>query len=305
MHNSKTNGTAHSHRTSTSIALATLAAALGVSAVICVALDARTASAAGGGNATPSGRLALDYGAKQPTGWEPPYTPTLGGHVSAKDFTYRGKKYRIASLAFGQQGSSPDPVYEDVPANATIRYRQTLAKTWGKYYSFKYQPGGLPGGGSFTAESYSVTSGRTTSQTFKDRGHRASQTFGGDVYVVYHPGDGRGHLALSSDLQFIQVVYEWRGAQPTRVVDNDVRANPFYGEGSGLTSVNGNRSVSFYDLPQWGTSGAALAPAVFMAEVFLAQDTGIKNAAGKDIVNIFGGINWGWEMHSVPQKATG
>jgi hypothetical protein len=77
-----------------------------------------------------------------------------------------------------------------------------------------------------------------------------SQTFGGDVYVVCHPGDGRDRLALGSDLQFIQVVYEWRGAQPTRVVDNDFRANPFYGEGAGLTSVNGKRNVSFYDLPQ-------------------------------------------------------
>ena len=118
------------------------------------------------------------------------------------------------------------------------------------------------------------------------------------LYVVYQPGRGRGHLALGSDLQFIQVVCEWRGAQPTRVVDNDFRANPFYGEGAGLTSVNGNRSLSFYDLPQWGT--ASKNPAVFMAETFLAQDTGIKDAAGKDIVNIFGATKWGWQMHSVP-----
>jgi hypothetical protein len=301
MRNSKTNGTSHFHRKSISIALATLAAALSLSAVVCGApLRARTASAAGAGDATRYGPVALDYRPKQPTGWEPPCTPTLGGHVSAKNFTYQGKKYRITSLAFGQQGNSPDPVYEDIPANATIRYRQTLAKVWGKYYSFRYHPGGLPGGGWFTGESYSVWSGLV-----KGPRRKTSQTFGGDLYVVYHPGDGRGHLALGSDLQFIQVVYEWRGAQPTRVVDNDFRANPFYGEGAGFTSVNGNPSVSFYDLPQWGTAAPTLAPAVFMAEVFLAQDTGIKNAAGKDIVNIFGGIEWGWQMHSVPQKATG
>ena len=275
--------------------LLSLAAMLSLSAVACAAPQkARTASPAGTGDATRSGRLVLDYRPKQPTGWEPPYTPTLGGHVSAKNFTYQGTKYRITSLAFGQHGNSPDPVYEDVPASATIRCRQTLAKTWGKYYSFRYHPGALPGGGWVTVESYSVWSGLV-------KGRRAtSQTFGGDLYVVYHPGRGRGHLALGSDLQFIQVVYEWRGAQPTRVVDNDFRANPFYGEGSGLTSVKGNRSLSFYDLPQWGTASKTLAPAVFRAETFLAQDSGIKDAAGKDIVNIFGGIKWGWQMHSVP-----
>ena len=272
-----------------------LAAALIHSAVACTTpQQTQTASAAATGAAARAGRLVLDYRPKQPTGWEPPYTPTLGGHISAKDFTWQGKKYRISSIAFGQRGNSPDPVYEDAPVSATVRYRQTLAKTWGKYYSFRYHPGGLPGGGWFTVESYSVWSG-----LFKGP-RTTSQTFGGDVYAVYHPGGGRGRLALGSDLQFIQVVYEWRGDQPTRVVDNDFRANPFYGEGSGLTSVNGNRSLSFYDLSQWGTASKNLAPAVFMAETFLAQDTGIKDAAGKDIVNIFGGIKWGWQMHNLP-----
>src|SRR5450755_1382278 len=111
MRNSKTNGTSHFHRKSISIALATLAAALSLSAVVCGApLRARTASAAGAGDATRYGPVALDYRPKQPTGWEPPCTPTLGGHVSAKNFTYQGKKYGITSLAFGQQRNSPDPV---------------------------------------------------------------------------------------------------------------------------------------------------------------------------------------------------
>jgi hypothetical protein len=33
--------------------------------------------------------------------------------------------------------------------------------------------------------------------------------------------------------------------------------------------------------------------------VFLAQDTGIKDAAGQDIINIFGGVKWGWQLHSL------
>jgi len=36
-----------------------------------------------------------------------------------------------------------------------------------------------------------------------------------------------------------------------------------------------------------------------MAEAFLAQDTGIKDAAGKGIVKIFAGVKWGWQVRSV------
>jgi len=30
------------------------------------------------------------------------------------------------------------------------------------------------------------------------------------------------------------------------------------------------------------------------------QDTGLKDAAGKDIVNIFGGVKWGWQLQRAP-----
>jgi hypothetical protein len=33
-----------------------------------------------------------------------------------------------------------------------------------------------------------------------------------------------------------------------------------------------------------------------MAETFLVQDTRTKDKAGKDIVNVFGGVKWGWQM---------
>jgi len=59
--------------------------------------------------------------------------------------------------------------------------------------------------------------------------------------------------------------------------------------------------VSFYDNPHLSQGAASrLRPVQFRAEVFLAQDTGTKNAAGKDIVNIFGGVKWGWQLHSLP-----
>jgi hypothetical protein len=119
--------------------------------------------------------------------------------------------------------------------------------------------------------------------------------YGNDLYLVYHPAR-RSHLFIGSDLQFIQVLW----SHGPSVVDSTT-ANPFYGWGSGLTSIYGSQSLSFYDNPG-GSHGASghLPPSVFRAEVFLAQDTGIKNAAGEDIINIFGGVKWGWQVHSLP-----
>jgi hypothetical protein len=74
-------------------------------------------------------------------------------------------------------------------------------------------------------------------------------------------------------------------------VDNELRANPFYVSG-GLTSINGNQVVTFDDTPQKGvdSKGNTVLSDRFMSEVFLVQDTGTRDAAGKDIVNVFGGI---------------
>jgi hypothetical protein len=246
------------------------------------------------GKPAQAGHLVLDYQPSQVTGWSPPYTPTLGGHVAAQDFTWQGKTYRISLLRFGQPGHAPNPVYEDVPADATIKFRQTLAKAWGAYYAFRYL-GGLPSGAWFTVESYSVKGG-------KDPQNKSLVAYGGDLYVVYHPGRSRGNPAINSGLQFIQVVWNKGPRNPgsSSFVDTG-RANPFYGEGGGLTSIDGNQSVSFYDHAGFGTGATSpLQPNVFRAEAFLAQDTGIKDAAGKDVVKIFGGVKWGWQMQNTP-----
>jgi len=59
--------------------------------------------------------------------------------------------------------------------------------------------------------------------------------------------------------------------------------------------------VSFYDNPAMDHGASShLPPSVFRAGVFLAQDTGINDAAGKAIVNIFGGVKWDWQMRSLP-----
>lgn len=48
------------------------------------------------------------------------------------------------------------------------------------------------------------------------------------------------------------------------------------------------------------TGQAATVAGQFIAEVFLAQDTGVKDRAGKDIVTISGGVKWGWQATPVP-----
>jgi len=230
------------------------------------------------------GQLLPEYRPSQVTGWSAPYSPTIGGHAAAKTFIRRGHAYRLSLLTFGQSAAAPDPVYEKSPADPVVRFARTLAASWGKYYAFRYQDG-LPAGARFAVQSYSVKLG----------GRPGTVSYGNDLYLVYQPGR-QDHLPDDSGLQFIQVVWS-RGES---VVDGTT-GNPFYGSGSGLTSVDGYQRVSFYDNPHLSQGAASrLRPVQFRAEVFLAQDTGTKNAAGKDIVNIFGGVKWGWQLHSLP-----
>jgi hypothetical protein len=93
-------------------------------------------------------------------------------------------------------------------------------------------------------------------------------------------------------------VYSTRAAHPTSFVDS-ARHNPFYGEGAGLTSINGNQIVNFYDHIDFGTGRQTLPGEIDRAETFLAQDTGKQNPAGKEIVNVYGGVKWGFELNPV------
>jgi hypothetical protein len=61
----------------------------------------------GTGKPVSGGHLVLDYRHSQVTGWSAPYSPTIGRHIAAKDFTCRGKAYRLSLLAFGQSGRPP------------------------------------------------------------------------------------------------------------------------------------------------------------------------------------------------------
>lgn len=93
-------------------------------------------------------------------------------------------------------------------------------------------------------------------------------------------------------------MYSTRAAHPTSFVDS-ARHNPFYGEGAGLTSINGNQIVNFYDHIDFATGRRTLPGEIDRAETFLAQDTGKQNPAGKEIVNVYGGVKWGFELNPV------
>jgi hypothetical protein len=267
--------------------------ALGLTTLTTVGLGSAPAAAALAPRTQPSNpaaHLVRNYQPSQPTGW--PGTPgqtfstTIGGHTSAKDFTFSGKLHRISLLPFGQPGDSPDPVYEDVPTDPTINFKQTVADAFGDYYSFHYV-GGFPGRNELNVQSYSVFVREPTATD-------PATGFGGGLYVVYDPDLRRGDPAIHDNLQWIQVVRRIDGS----FIDNIWRANPWYVYG-GLTSIYGNEAFTFHDVPQAGALGNFTLNDQFLAEVFLVRDTGIKDAAGKEVIDIFGGVKWGWQVQEV------
>lgn len=262
-----------------------------------VTKPALAASAVGTGTRR-GDHLVLDYRPSQLTGW--PTTPgasfsrTLGGHTTSKDFAYGGIPHRISMLPFGQRGASVHPVYEDVPGDTTLNFRKTLEDAFGAHYEFRYV--GFRGSREFRVQSYGVFV-REPTQTSPET------QLGAGLYVVYEPDPRRGDPPASENLQWIQVTTFQGDMDMPPKADNLDRPNPFYPFG-GLTSVNGREVFNFIDIPQRaiqlrpGTEDARL-NSTFLAEAFLAHDTGTKNAAGKDIVRIFGGIKWGWQVSAL------
>lgn len=213
--------------------------------------------------------LVLDYKPSQPHGWGA--GSTIGGHVGSRPFLRDGRWYRVSLLA-------PDPIYEDLPTDLDIRFGQVLDETFGDHYTFRYV--GLRGARKLRVQSYSA--------------YASEAGVGADLYVVYEPDRRRGDPAIHDDLHWIQVV---KSHGPP--LDNTWRANPFHATG-GLTSINGNAICNFYDRP---LHRGAVGPSPdglprFTAETFLARDTGVKEA-GKEVVTILGGLEWGWHVEEL------
>jgi hypothetical protein len=271
---------------------------LGVSVLTTAGLGSAPAvagSEARAAAADPAAHLVRDYRPSQPTGAPATlgqsFAMTIGGHIPAKDFTFNGKPHRVSLLEFGQPGGSAEPFYEDTPADPAINFRRTLADAFGAYYSFRYL-GGFQGRDEFRVQSYGVFATESTEASPETH-------FGGGLYVVYDPDLRRGDPDIHDNLQWIQVVRAIDPIAPTdSMVDNIFRANPYYPY-TGLNSIYGTEVFNFHDIPQIGVMGNATLASQFMAETFLVRDTGVKDEAGKDVINVFGGIKWGWRVREL------
>jgi hypothetical protein len=242
--------------------------------------------------------LVTNYLPSQPTGWPPQQAHvrngvgvTIGGHVASVPFTFQGTPYAVSLLAFGQPGDAPDPVYEREPSDPTIDFKGTLQKAWGAYYSFRYH-GGLSGRSAISVQSYSVMATEPTAT-------HPQLTYGSDLYLAYEPDPASSDPPITADLRWIQVSHA-NGRSSTEFFQ---RANPYYFPG-GLTSVYGKPACSFYGAPAGGIArkapttgqGPPLLSDLLMSESFLVLDTGKKEHAGKGIIEIYGGIKWGWQV---------
>jgi hypothetical protein len=245
--------------------------------------------------------LIPNYLPSQPTGWPPQQHArdgvgvTIGGHVASVPFTFSGTSYRIGLLAFGQPGNAPDPIYEPEPSDPTIDFKGTLQKAWGAHYCFNYT-GGVTGRTAISVQSYSVTAtARTASQL----------TYGSDLFILYEPDPASSDPPITADLRWIQVSH----ADGRSSTESLQRANPFYFPG-GLTSVYGEPACSFYDAPAGGLAESpGIAPtasksrialsSLQMSESFLVLDTGRKDQTGKGIIDILGGVKWGWQVQAL------
>ena len=123
-------------------------------------------------------------------------------------------------------------------------------------------------------------------------------SYGGDLFVVYEPDRASSDPPINDDLRWIQVVR----THGRSYVDGHGR-NPYYSR-AGLTSIRGKQVCDFYDRPGIGvgTGGAGEGSTTIanqeMFETFLVHDTGRKDRAGKGIIDIYGGIKWGWRVQA-------
>ncbi len=232
--------------------------------------------------------LRLDYRSREFTGWE--WGKTLGGHDASKEFKLAGHHYRIGLLRFGQETGS-NPIYEPEPSDSAIAFKRTLQRKFGAYYSFRYH-GGLGGRNEFRVQCYSVFAKPKQS------------SFGAQLYVVYEPHVHAGDPAAEAQLKWIQVAH-WRGTgspSPRPYVDNTECPNPFFISG-GLISIHGTRVFNFDNpitaQPSSGKGRNHPLSARYLAETFLARDTLTRDKAGKDVIEIFAGLKYGWQLREV------
>jgi hypothetical protein len=98
--------------------------AVGIVVAACGSAMRRTCS-----GPTVSAKLVTSYRPSQPTGWEPPYNQTIGGHLVSSYVTCGPTTYRLALLGFGKSNKCPNVVYESVPTDPKVAFERTLVLT--------------------------------------------------------------------------------------------------------------------------------------------------------------------------------
>ncbi|MGW6195518.1 hypothetical protein ACWF0M_05160 [Kribbella sp. NPDC055110] len=210
----------------------------------------------------------MSYRPSQPHGWpaqvaDQPIGTTIGGHVTSKDFSHGGRSHRIRLLP-------DDPIHRRMPG---ADFTKTVQAAYGDHYAFRY----LAGQRRLDVQSYSVYA--------REQADGAPLSYGADLYVV----------TAGTNLRWIQLAKtdgEW-------FVDSMNRANPFYLFG-GATSIYGTRVQNLaYGAAMTVSADRAVPNERFTAEAFLVQDTRRPDAAGKEIIHVFNGITYGWEVGDV------
>lgn len=235
-----------------------------------------------------SEQVVPDYRPAQPHGW-PSVGPdqligmTLGGNPTSRTFVHNGKVFRIELV-------TPHPVYRDRPVDPEVAFERTLADAFGATYAFRYTGG--DGRGELRVQSYGVTASEPV-------GGRPL-LYGGDVYVVYQPDHRAADRRADRMLRWIQVArVPGRSGARESLLDNGRRANPYHVSG-GRTSAAGASVVNFYHcLLSPVIDDVPIRPDRFVAESFLVCDTRTHNSAGKAVVEVYGGIRYGWQVHEV------
>jgi hypothetical protein len=254
-----------------------------------------------------AGHLVTRYLPSQPTGWPPQggrlrngVGVTIGGHIASAPFTIHGTPYEVSLVSFGQPGKAPNPVYEAEPSDSTIDFKHTLKKAWGAYYSFRYV-GGFSGRTAISVQSYSVAVTEPPASHSELTGTHPQITYGCDLFLVYQPDQASSDPPITADLRWIEVTHAG-GRSSTEFAQ---RGNPYYFPG-GLTSVYGKPACSFYGGGEGGiatkattTGGGPAFSSLATAESFLVLDTRRTDHAGKGIIDVLGGVKWGWQVQPV------
>jgi hypothetical protein len=218
-------------------------------------------------------RLVADHRPGGPTGWPGASSTTVGGHVTAVEVVHGGRTWRVGLLPHDRPGDPFAPRYEDRPTDADVDFAAVLERECGKHYAFRYR-GGFPGDATLLVRSHSVFVALDADAT----------RLGADLHLVYEPDPRHGDPPADDAAHWIQVA-RFDGVTG---VDRAGRANPFHPCG-GRTSVDGVPVVNLQAV-------VAAAPGThrYTAEAFLVRDTGRRDAAGRGIVDVFGGVRWGW-----------